>query len=215
MVKSIYFNDIIMNDDYLDKFEITKTRSVIDLIKNITNEEYNALIVQSNFTDISVKVFIDLVKYLSPDTSIIFVGKINDELEKLLYDLNVECIIDLNKSASLNESILDRFLENLNKEMKRYIIERKYNLEIDLMLKIVKKDSEPIKLSSTEYNLLEYLVINRGRALSRQEIEQQIWGNNISEFESRVIDVYILKLRRKFGNDCIKTVRGKGYIWNC
>lgn len=214
MLKLIYYSENTESNEYLNKFTLRKVSSIIELIKTITSEEYDAIIVQSAFVDISVKLFVDLVKYLSPGTEIIYVGKIDDELEELLYMLNIEKVIDLNKSDCLNEAKYDKMLSGLRSDKKRYIIDRKNSLEVDVVLKIVNQNSNPVKLSNTEYKLLEYLLKNKGKILSRKKIEQNIWGNNISEFDSRVIDVYILKLRRKFGEGCIKTVRGKGYKWN-
>ncbi len=73
------------------------------------------------------------------------------------------------------------------------------------------KKGNVIKLSEIEYKLLECLATNPNQALSRQQIEKLVWGNNISEFDLKVIDVHILHLRRKLNTDIIKTIRGIGY----
>ncbi len=56
---------------------------------------------------------------------------------------------------------------------------------------------------------------NKNVALTRKEIEVIIWGDNISCFDYRMIDAYILKLRRKLNVKSIEAVRGKGYKWLC
>ena len=70
----------------------------------------------------------------------------------------------------------------------------------------------PIALSAREYALLEYLVRNAGISLSREDIEERVWGNAF-ENSSNVLDVMIGRLRRKLGEHAgaIETVRGHGY----
>ncbi len=77
--------------------------------------------------------------------------------------------------------------------------------------RVVTKNKNIIKLTDIEYKLLECLATNPNTQISRQDIEKFVWGNNISEFDTRVIDVYILHLRRKLDTNIIKTVRGVGY----
>jgi DNA-binding response OmpR family regulator len=67
-----------------------------------------------------------------------------------------------------------------------------------------------IELSAREFDLLNELMLNAGRVLSRQQLEQKLysWGE---EIESNAIEVYIHHLRRKLGAGLIETVRGVGY----
>jgi two-component system OmpR family response regulator/two-component system response regulator QseB len=68
-----------------------------------------------------------------------------------------------------------------------------------------------ISLSTREFDLLQALVLNAGRVLSREQLEQHLyrWGH---EVESNTIEVHIHHLRRKMGAGLIDTVRGVGYI---
>lgn len=91
------------------------------------------------------------------------------------------------------------------------------DLEINLNSKSVKRNNTEIKLSSREFNLLEYLALNTGRVISRIEISEHLYD---FDTDSNVIDVYINYLRNKidkgFKRDLIRTIRGAGYIleWN-
>jgi len=71
-----------------------------------------------------------------------------------------------------------------------------------------------IDLSAREYALLAYLLRNRGVALTRQQILDEVWGSEPDVY-SNVVDLYIHYLRKKFEesghDDLIKTVRGVGY----
>ena len=71
----------------------------------------------------------------------------------------------------------------------------------------------PCELTFKEFELLKYLMINRGIVLSRDKIMDQVWGFEY-EGESRTVDMHIKTLRQKLGaaGTCIKTVRNVGYM---
>jgi len=81
---------------------------------------------------------------------------------------------------------------------------------IDVRANTVLRDDQPVSVSSKEYTLLTTLMENRGRLLSREQLEAKImgWGEEIT---SNAIEVHIHNLRKKLGRDFIKTVRGIGY----
>ena len=85
------------------------------------------------------------------------------------------------------------------------------NLTMDTSSHIVKKGDEEITLSSKEYAVLEYMMLNKGVVLSRDKIESHIWSYDY-EGSSNVVDVYIRYLRKKIGAELIHTVRGAGYV---
>jgi two-component system copper resistance phosphate regulon response regulator CusR len=91
---------------------------------------------------------------------------------------------------------------------------RAADLEINRLTRQVKRDGRRIELSAKEYSLLEYLLLNSGRILSRSMIVEKIWDQSF-EGLTNIVDVYIGHLRRKIdeGHDTklIRTVRGLGY----
>ncbi|WP_022980057.1 winged helix-turn-helix domain-containing protein [Ideonella sp. B508-1] len=70
---------------------------------------------------------------------------------------------------------------------------------------------EPVALSAREFDLLQTLMLNAGRVLSREQLEQHLysWGQ---EVESNAVEVYVHHLRRKLRPELIVTVRGVGYM---
>jgi two-component system copper resistance phosphate regulon response regulator CusR len=74
---------------------------------------------------------------------------------------------------------------------------------------------KPVSLTAKEYALLEFLVLNQGRVVGREQIGQHVWDENFDPL-SNVIDVYIKRLRAKldtgFSRRLIHTRRGEGYI---
>ncbi|MBI4067659.1 response regulator transcription factor [Candidatus Gottesmanbacteria bacterium] len=89
------------------------------------------------------------------------------------------------------------------------------DLELHTKTFEVKRGSKTINLSHKEYELLQYLMINAGRVLTREMILQRIWLN-VDYIEPRVVDVYIGYLRKKidsgFKKQLINTARGFGYV---
>ena len=89
------------------------------------------------------------------------------------------------------------------------------NLKVDLDAKTVFRDDLLIKLSGREYSVLEYLIRNKGKILSRERIEDHIWNYDY-EGGTNVIDVYIRYLRKKIDDSytpkLIHTIRGLGYV---
>jgi len=71
----------------------------------------------------------------------------------------------------------------------------------------------PCELTYKEFELLKYLMVNKGIVLSRDKIMDQVWGFEY-EGESRTVDMHVKTLRRKLGTSgsCIKTVRNVGYM---
>jgi DNA-binding response OmpR family regulator len=88
------------------------------------------------------------------------------------------------------------------------------DIEVNLLTREVRRAGEPVRLSTTEFELLVYLLRNRGRVLSREQILRAVWGYEYDP-GTNVVDVYVGYLRRKLRRDGAKvpivTVRSVGY----
>ncbi len=89
------------------------------------------------------------------------------------------------------------------------------DLELDTSTHRVRRGGQEIRLTAKEYSLLEYLMLNRNRVLSREKILNHVWGFDYYGGEN-IIDVYINYLRKKIDHDfpvkLLHTVRGMGYV---
>src|SRR5450631_1524797 len=85
------------------------------------------------------------------------------------------------------------------------------DLTLDPAGRSVQQAGLPVALSAREFDLLHALMLNAGRVLSREQLEQHLysWGK---EVESNAVQVHVHHLRRKLGSDLIQTVRGIGYM---
>lgn len=84
------------------------------------------------------------------------------------------------------------------------------DLVIDTAKKQVFKDDNLIDLTKKEYGILEYLVINKKRVVSSEELIEHVWGSDVDPFISS-IKVHLNSLRKKIGEDIIMNKRGVGY----
>jgi two-component system OmpR family response regulator/two-component system response regulator QseB len=83
-------------------------------------------------------------------------------------------------------------------------------LTLDLASHDVTFDGEPVRLSAREFSVLRALLDSPGTVVSKSQLEEKLYGWN-AEVESNTVDVYVHHLRKKFGADFIKNVRGVGY----
>lgn len=87
-------------------------------------------------------------------------------------------------------------------------------LEINFKNRVVRANGKKLDLRRREYDILEYLVVNQGRVVSKEEILEHVWHGGLNVF-SNTVEVHIKNLRDKlekpFGEKLIHTVRGFGY----
>ncbi len=91
------------------------------------------------------------------------------------------------------------------------------SIQINLLKYQVLVDNKEISLTQREFELLTYLIKNKGKVCTRNQIIEDVWNINF-EYDTSVIDVFMNAIRKKLNlnkeNDLIKTIRGVGYIAN-
>lgn len=91
------------------------------------------------------------------------------------------------------------------------------DIELNTQTHEVKRGKELINLTAREYAILEFLLYNKNRVLSRLSIAEHVWGDNFDMFTmTNFVDVHIKNLRKKIDDNrekkLIQTIRGVGYI---
>jgi two-component system response regulator ArlR len=91
------------------------------------------------------------------------------------------------------------------------------NIQINLLKYQVLMDGKEISFTQREFELLTYLIKNKGKVCTRNQIIENVWNIHF-EYDTSVIDVFMNAIRKKMNlnkeNDLIKTIRGVGYIAN-
>ncbi len=91
-------------------------------------------------------------------------------------------------------------------------------MEVDTIKKTVRRGDRLIDLTKKEYQILEYLLYHRGEVVTKETLEERLWGDEESLW-SDVIRSHMKNLRKKLDQkhrrSLIRTVRGEGYVCDC
>ncbi len=143
------------------------------------------------------------------DTLIIFLTAVNDEGTQIRgLETGADDYVSKPISPKVFLSRVNALFRRVNKSGERIL--KAGSLTIDPERFIVQVDGKDIVLAKKEFELLYLLAEKPGRVFLRNEILNQVWGNDVIVGD-RTIDVHIRKIRQKLGVDCITTVKGVGY----
>jgi len=147
------------------------------------------------------------------DTPVIFVSALN-ESEHVIKGLDLGAVDYIKKPFDFDE--LKARIRNVQRKFtkSRTTILEVSGLSLDLVKREVVRDGEPVELSKREFSMLELLMRNANRVLSKMEITQKIWNIDF-DMGSNVIEVHMHQLRKKVDgtqeNKLIQTQVGFGY----
>jgi two-component system OmpR family response regulator len=85
------------------------------------------------------------------------------------------------------------------------------SVTLDISRATVSVGDVPVALTSHEFRVLSYLMHHRGRVVGQSELIEHVYAQSFDR-DSNTVEVFISRLRRKLGVDCIRTVRGLGYL---
>jgi two-component system alkaline phosphatase synthesis response regulator PhoP len=143
------------------------------------------------------------------ETLIIFLTAVNDEGTQIKgLETGADDYLSKPVSPKLFVSRVNALFRRLNKtDARKLTID---NITIDPERFVVQVNEIDVVLAKKEFELLYLLALKPGRVFLRNEILNQVWGNDVIVGD-RTIDVHIRKIRQKLGIDCITTVKGVGY----
>ena len=102
-----------------------------------------------------------------------------------------------------------------NSSRKHQIVHSPFeNIELDLGSRVIRKEGETINVTPKEFNILRVLMQNRGLAVSREKLLEEVWDVEHELIDPRVIDVHIKEIRKKLAVQSIVSIRGYGYKWD-
>lgn len=196
-----------------ESFEVTVAQNGIDGLKFLLEQSFGLVLLDWKLPGMSG---IDLCRnFRLKDTStpVIFLTA-NDSLEDTIKGLRSGANDYIKKPFSFEELLERVKIHFRNSDEEPPLLTVNF-LKVNTRTHQVFSADEEINLTLKEYQLLVYLIRNKGTVCTRKEIIKDIW--NISfEYDTGVIDVFINSIRKKLslkaGNDIIKTVRGVGYM---
>ncbi len=144
------------------------------------------------------------------DTLILFLTALNDESFHIKgLETGADDYVNKPVSPKVLVSRVNALFRRVHKEPAEKVLKVE-NLTIDPDKFEVVVDGKDVTLAKKEFELLYLLASKPGRVFLRNEILNQVWGNDVIVGD-RTIDVHIRKIRQKLGLDCIRTVKGVGY----
>ena len=185
-----------------------------EAIDNVQFTEYDAAILDIMMPHADGFAVLKELRKLKKNTPVLFLTA-RDSIEDRVTGLDSGANDYLVKPFSFEEllariRVLTREKHNLTENILSIA-----DLSLNLSSHTVTRGGTEINLTSKEYQLLEYLLYNKEKVLSREKIENHIWNYDY-EGGTNVIDVYIRYLRKKiddgFPTKLIHTVRGTGYV---
>ena len=143
-----------------------------------------------------------------PDQPVIILSALGDP------DSKVDCL-DLGADDYLTKPfVLDELIARIRARLRavsRQIPKRVAGrLTLDVIRREADAGSGPVALAEREFVLLQELMRNAGRTVSKERLLSSVWGYHFDP-GTNVVDVYVRRLRAKLGSDLIQTVRGEGY----
>lgn len=203
----------------LKDIEVKSFESVEEAEKNVNKLDYNVLILDINLPWKSGLEYLEelrskwfkkpIIMLTSNNTS----NNIVEWFEKWADDY-------ISKPFNFEEFVAR--IKNISRRAQSYDIEKVIleiqenekinNIEIDLEYKKIKKNWVNVYLPTLEYKLIEYLVKNRWKVISRDILYEEVWWEFDKYQISRTVDVYIWYLRKKLGKDVIKTKKWDWYF---
>ncbi len=183
-------------------------------IFHLNSNIYDVVILDLNLPDMpGQKVLVHIRKSKRPIPVLILTARdsIADKVENFEHGADDY----LTKPFSFTELVLRvKALLRRGQSLQQVDVLRVGDLVLDRAAHEVRRDGKLIELTFKEFSLLEYLMVNAGRVLSRTMIVENVWDQSF-EGLTNIVDVYVLQLRRKidegFERKVIRTVRGVGY----
>ena len=219
-------NILIVEDDEklskeLEKFlsqngyEASRITNFENVINDILNSKCNMVLLDINLPGNNGEYICKEVRKIS-DVPIVMITSVDSELDELI-SLNYGADDYITKPFNLQillakiATILKRTSSN-NKDQTKINCE---NFILNLSKSTIEKDRKEIELTKNEFKILYYLVQNRGKIVSREELMNYLWDSEMF-VDDNTLTVNITRIRNKLEEanlkDILETRRGQGYI---
>jgi len=206
--------DLISDALSIGGFEVETSPDGLQGLKAIRDHRFDLLILDVNMPKMDGFALLEKVRADGLTTPVIMLSARGQKVD-INQGLRLGADDYMTKPFGLEELSLriNAILKRTNKTAAEMTVIKFGPIEINLDLYQVQFNEEVIDFSPTEFRLLEKLISNNGKVLSKESLMSSVWGIDY-ESESTVVDTYISYLRRKLhrdGFEGIKTVRGVGF----
>jgi two-component system alkaline phosphatase synthesis response regulator PhoP len=206
--------ELLMAEIAMKRITVVHFSKIADAFEHLKNEVPEGILIDADQREISSVEFCHKVKSSSAYKQIVLIVVSSDHsesIEEILFDAGVDEFVF---KPIRHQAFLKRILSRLNKDSieKKIIYNEagKSSLHIDRESFSVYLNQKIVPLSKKEFELLHLIASQPGKVFTREEIFNKVWNRKHISKE-RTIDVHILRLRKKIGDEFITTQKGIGY----
>lgn len=204
-----YLKQLLLDHNY----NVVTASTGVNALKIIKKTQPDLVLLDLALPDISGESILQQIHTDYPDLRIIILTA-KDSTQNMIQGLNLGADDYLTKPF-VAEVLIARIQARLRRAGAETAILSIADLELDTQTLVVKRGGKEISLTPQELKLLQYMMQNQARILTRDMILNRLWMSAI-DVDTRIVDVYIGYLRKKidtgFSKKLIHSVRGFGYI---
>ena len=193
-------------------FTVDEAKDGFDAVNKADKEKYDLIIMDVMMPNLDGFSAVKEIKKKDPNVPVIMLSALGEEYDKIHgFDVGVDDYVVKPFSTKELMMRIHAILKRTNADTvdnEKFVLK---DLVIDYAARTVTIKNERIQLSPKEYELLVYLVKNRGIALTREKILETVWGYDFFG-DDRTLDTHVKLLRKNLGdyNKYIVTLRGVG-----
>lgn len=194
-------------------FTVDEAKDGFDAVNKADKEKYDLIIMDVMMPNLDGFSAVKEIKKKDPNVPVIMLSALGEEYDKIHgFDVGVDDYVVKPFSTKELMMRIHAILKRTNADTvdnEKFVLK---DLVIDYAARTVTIKNERIQLSPKEYELLVYLVKNRGIALTREKILETVWGYDFFG-DDRTLDTHVKLLRKNLGDysKYIVTLRGVGY----
>jgi len=197
-----------------ENYQISSATNGLDGLTLFQNEKFDLVLLDWMLPEMTGLEVCKKIRETNSKTPIIFLTA-KDTVQETVEGLKTGANDYIKKPFSFDE-LLERIKVQLRDKTEQEILTLG-PIEINLQKHAVTVNKREVSLTQKEFDLLTYLVKNKGNVCSRTQIIQDVWDIHF-DYDTGVIDVFMNAIRKKLNlkvdEDYIKTIRGVGYIAN-
>jgi len=190
-------------------FEVDVAETGLEGLKRAVSERYDLIVLDLLMPEVDGTTVLHGIMLRKPDQAVIVLSALGDSESKVRC-LELGADDYLAKPFSFEE-LLARVRARLRAAARSPSTRLSTGrLTLDVIRRQVDSGAGPVALADREFLLLQELMRNAGRTVSKERLLSSVWGYHFDP-ETNVVDVYVRRLRAKLGAETIQTARGEGY----
>ncbi len=198
------------------KFEVDALQSPKEGLVRCAKNNYDLIIIDYYMKELNADTFIDLSLSLFETQKILVIsGKASVEEQVSILDTNIIDFLDKSTATEVLLKKIERFLSDPSQlRTVSKLHSAAESISIDVVTRETIHKGEQIHLTNKEFLLLKLFLSSKNKVLSRHDIYDAVWGKDVTEDSIRLVDINVLKLRKKLKIRSIFAERGIGYVWS-